>query len=178
MHLLIGERELSLLSMIPRARNVAERGKKDGRNVKIKRNTVQTLGVVQVGSEKEGGRRTRAREGIARIRARVSNILFLLALAKLIENEDATRTSHPLLLFSPFFHPPIKFGTYERGGPAAAATDAAAPSISDREKSRQKGANRIAEFIYVLFHSEHGYFDREDIGVAYVPPTNVPRCQI
>lgn len=39
-----------------------------------------------------------------RISARVSNILFLLALAKLIENEDATRTFYPLLFFSSF-HP-------------------------------------------------------------------------
>lgn len=85
--------------------------KKDGRDVKIKRNARQGRrgdgdGTREADSEKGGERaRTRAQERErARIRARVSNILFLPALAKLTEeNEASTRTSQPLLFF---LHPP------------------------------------------------------------------------
>lgn len=137
-------------------------GKKRARDVKIRKNKCRGIAEgKKADSEKrvKQGECVHAREPEF---ARVSNILFLLALAKLIERGRYPHSPSCIFFFS--FSP-----TFNKARSVWERRPDRGPPISDRQKSRQKGANRIAESIHVLFHSRHRHFDREDIGVLYVP---------
>lgn len=97
----VGEREVSLLSMNSKTRVVAERGrKKRARDVKIRKNKCRGIAEgKKADSEKrvKHGERVHAREPEF---ARVSNILFLLALAKLIERGRYPHSPSCIFFFS------------------------------------------------------------------------------